>query len=109
MQDDRRKTIVLDQLTFETMEPLVGTSFWAYPEQEHKVELRIVRVAKVMESEAALLKRAAFSVFMVGPGSYLIRQGTFPLTHEAFADPFHLFIVPVEQVPEGYLYEAVFT
>lgn len=100
---------MLDQLTFESMEPLVGTSFWAYPEEDHKVELRVVRVAKVMESEAARLKRAAFSVFMLGPQSYLIKQGTFAMTHESFAEPFHLFIVPVEKLPEGYLYEAIFT
>src|SRR5687768_5503059 len=109
MQRDRRTTIVLDQWTYESIEPLVGTSIWAYPEQEHKVELRIVRVAKVMESEMARLKRAAFSIFMLGPESYLMKQGAFTMTHEAFAEPFHLFIVPVEQVPGGYLYEAVFT
>jgi hypothetical protein len=100
---------VLDQLTFETMESLVGTSFWAYPEQDHKVELRVVRVAEVMESQAAQLKRRAFSVFMLGPASYLIKQGTVLMTHDSFAEPLELFIVPVEQLPDGYLYEAVFT
>jgi hypothetical protein len=96
-------------LTFESMQALVGTSFWVYPEQEHKVELRVVRVDKVMESQAARLKRPAFSVFMQGPASYLIKQGTFTMTHDAFAEPLQLFIVPVEQLAESYLYEAVFT
>jgi|SRR5688500_1093140 len=108
MQHDRRERL-LDQWTFEMMEPLVGTSFWAYPEEGHKVELRVVRVAKVMESEAARLKRTAFSIFMVGPASYQIKQGTFAMTHDAFEEPFHMFIVPVEEGAEGYLYEAVFT
>jgi hypothetical protein len=100
---------VLDQLTFETARELQGTSFWAYPESGHKVELRVTQVGKVMESEAARLKRTAFSVFLLGPSSYQMRQGTFAMTHDRFPEPFVMFIVPVEERPDGYLYEAVFT
>jgi len=100
---------ILKEMTFERMKELEGTSFWAYPEQEHKVELRVVEVAKVMESEAALLKRTPFSMFLLGPKSYQIKQGTFPMTHEAFPEPFELFIVPLEQRADGVLYESVFT
>ena len=100
---------MLDQLTYERMKELQGTSFWAFPEQGHKVELRIVEVAKVMESEAARLTRNAFSVFFLGPASYQMKQGTFAFQHDAFPEPFELFLVPVEQLPDGFLYEAVFT
>lgn len=100
---------MLDQLTYERMNELKGTSFWAYPEQGHRVELRVVEVAKVMESEAARLTRSAFSVFLQGPASYRIQQGTFIFQHDAFPEPFELFVVPVEQLPDGFLYEAVFT
>lgn len=100
---------MLDQLTFEKAKELEGTSIWAYPEPDHKIELRVVQVAKVMESEAAKLKRTAFSIFLLGPPSYLLKQGAFPMTHDAFAEPSYLFVVPVEQRPDGYLYEAVFT
>lgn len=100
---------MLDELTYEKAKELEGTSIWAYPEEGHKVELRIVGVLKVMESEAAKLKRTAFSIFMLGPDSYAIQQGAFPMSHDAFPEASYLFIVPVEKRPDGYLYEAVFT
>lgn len=101
---------MLDKLTFDMMKTLEATSFWAYPENDHKVELRVVEVAKVMESEAAKLSRTPFSVFLLGPTTYLMSQGAVPMTHEAFPDePMHIFIVPVEARSDGYLYEAVFT
>ena len=100
---------MLDKLTFDMMKKLEATSFWAYPENDHKVELRVVEVAKVMESEAAKLSRTPFSIFLLGPKTYVMSQGAFPMTHEAFAEPMHIFIVPVEARSDGYLYEAVFT
>ncbi|HUP63455.1 MAG TPA: hypothetical protein VNA69_23925 [Thermoanaerobaculia bacterium] len=100
---------MLDQLTYETAKDLEGTSFWVYPEPDHKVELRVVEVARVMESEAARLKRNPFSVFMLGPDSYQLKQGSFPTTHEAFPEPFYMFVTAVGQEPNGYVYEAVFT
>lgn len=100
---------MLDQLTFDKAKELEGTSFWAYPEEGEKVELRVVHVAKVMESEAARLTRTPFSMFLLGPSSYLISQGAFPMTVDTAPEPFYMFIVPVEQRPDGYLYEAVFT
>lgn len=100
---------MLEQLTFEKMQELRGTSFWVYPERDHKVQLRLVEVARVMESEAARLPRTPFSAYFLGPPSYALKQGTFPMTHDRFPEPFFLFIVPVERTPDGLLYEAVFT
>lgn len=100
---------MLDQLTYEKAKELEGTSFWAYPEQDHKVELRVVEVAKVMESEAARLKRDPFSMFMLGPDTYQLKQGSFTMTHEAFPEPFYMFVTAVSQDANGYVYEAVFT
>lgn len=103
------KAPVLDQLTFEKAKELEGTSFWVYPEKDHKVELRILEVAKVMESEAARLKRSAFSIFLLGPDSYPLKQGSFPMTHAAFPEPFFMFVTAVGQDGRGFVYEAVFT
>ena len=100
---------MLERLTFETVKELQGTSFWVYPEPDHKVELRLVAAAKVMESEAARLPRTPFSAYFLGPPSYALTQGAFPMTHAQFPEPFFLFIVPVESTPDGLLYEAVFT
>ena len=97
---------MLDQLTIESFEPLVGTSFWLH-ENGHKVELRLTRAAKVMESEAARLKRTAFSLFFLAP--VLVPQRTYHLTHDAFAEPLDIFLVPVAKQGEAYTIEAVFT
>jgi len=97
---------MLDQLTIETFEPLVGTSFWVH-EKGHKVELRLTRAARVMESEAALLKRTAFSLFFLSP--ILLPQRIYNITHDAFAEPLDIFLVPVAQQGDAYTVEAVFT
>lgn len=97
---------MLDQLTIETFEPLVGTSFWLH-EKGHKVELRLTRAARVMESEAARLQRTAFSLFFLSP--ILIPQQIYNVTHEAFAEPLDIFLVPVAKEGDAYTVEAVFT
>lgn len=99
---------MLDQLTLETFEPHVGTSFWAEFPNGSKVELRLIRAAKVMESEAARLERHPFSLFFIGPKAYLLHQQIYHLTHESM-EPLDLFLVPVGTEGDAYLYEAVFT
>ena len=101
------KSGMLDQLTIETFEPHVGSSFWVEFPNGAKVELRLVRAAKVMESEAAQLPRHPFSLYFVGPKSFLLKQHTYRLTHESL-DPMEVFVVPVGEQKETYQYEAVF-
>src|SRR3954470_1565485 len=96
---------MLDTLTIETFQPLVGTSFWLH-ENGHKVELRLTRAARVMESEAARLKRVAFSLFFDAP--VLLPQQIYHLTHDAFAEPLDIFLVPVARRGDVYTLEAVF-
>ncbi|HEY6141213.1 MAG TPA: hypothetical protein VI670_25940 [Thermoanaerobaculia bacterium] len=97
---------MLDQLTIETFQPLVGSSFWLHVDGR-KIELRLTSAKKVMESEAARLRRSAFSLFFLAP--LLLDQRTFHITHESFAEPLDLFLVPVGKEPNGFTYEAVFT
>jgi hypothetical protein len=103
---------MLDQLTIETFQPLVGTSFWLHTTNatgRHKIELRLESAAKVMESEAAQLPRNPFSLFFLGPGSMYLEQKIYHLTHEeAFPDGLDIFLVPVGKDERGYSYEAVF-
>lgn len=99
---------MLDQLTAESFEPHVGSSFWAEFPSGGKVELRLMRVARVMESEAARLDRHPFSLFFIGPKSYMLHQQTCHLTHQAM-EPMDIFLVPVGQDAQAYHYEAVFT
>lgn len=97
---------MLDQLTIETFEPLVGTSFWIKV-QGHRIELRLTRAARVMESQAARLKRTAFSLFFLTP--ILLPQQIYNVTHEALPEPLDIFLVPVAKEGEAYTVEAVFT
>lgn len=97
---------MLDQLTIESFEPLVGTSFWLH-ENGHRVELRLTRAARVMESEAARLKRTAFSLFFLAP--LFVPQGVRHITHDAFPEPLDIFLVPVEKQGDSFTIEAVFT
>jgi hypothetical protein len=98
---------MLAQLTAESFEPHVGSSFWVEFPTGGKVELRLTRVAKVMESEAARLDRHPFSLFFIGPKSYLLQQQTYHITHEQLG-ALDIFIVPVGQDAQTYQYEAVF-
>jgi hypothetical protein len=98
---------MLDQLTIESFEPLVGSTFWAEFPNGAKVELRLTRAAKVMESEAARLERHPFSLFFVGPRSYMLQQQIYRLTHEQLG-AMEIFLVPVGQDAQTYQYEAVF-
>jgi hypothetical protein len=97
---------MLDELTIDSFQPHVGTSFWIHIDGR-KIELRLTGAAKVMESEAARLKRNAFSLYFLAP--ILLSQQIVHLTHDAFAEPLDIFIVPLSREPNGYAYEAVFT
>jgi hypothetical protein len=97
---------MLDKLTIESFEPHVGTSFWLHAEHR-KIELRLTRAAKVMESEAARLQRTPFSLFFLAP--LLLPQRIYRLTHEAFVEPLDIFLVPIARETNGVAYEAVFT
>ena len=97
---------MLDKLTVESFEPHVGTSFWLRAENR-KVELRLTRAAKVMESEAARLSRTPFSLYFLAP--VLLPQQIYQLTHDAFAEPLDIFLVPVGREASGVTHEAVFT
>jgi hypothetical protein len=97
---------MLDTLTIESFEPLVGTSFWVN-EKGHRIELRLTRAARVMESQAARLNRTAFSLFFLSP--IMLPQQIYSVTHESFAEALNIFLVPVAKEGDAYAVEAVFT
>ena len=99
---------MLDQVTVESFEPHVGSSFWVELDSGGKVELRLTRAAKVMESEAARLPRHPFSLYFIGPLSFKLPQQIYHLTHPAL-EAMDIFLVPIGQDAQSYQYEAVFT
>jgi len=99
---------MLDQLTIDSFQPHVGSTFWVEFPNDTKVELRLTAAAKVMESEAARLERHPFSLFFIGPKSYMLQQQIYHVTHEQLG-AMDLFLVPVGNDTQTYQYEAVFT
>ena len=97
---------MLDKLTIESFEAHVGTSFWLHA-GDRTIELRLTHAAKVMESEAARLTRTPFSLFFLAP--VLLPQQIYRLTHEGFAEPLDIFLVPIGRDASGFTHEAVFT
>lgn len=97
---------MLDKVTIESFEPHVGTSFWLH-DKSRKIELRLTRAAKVMESEAARLTRTPFSLYFLSP--VLLPQQIYRITHGGFPEPLDIFLVPVASDSSGYTHEAVFT
>jgi len=100
---------MLDQVTYETMKDQVGTTFQVRA-GDQTFDFVLVKALKVMESEAARLKRSAFSLHFRGPAAPLIPQQILNVRHPSFGDEEQeVFFVPISREPAGYVYEAVFT
>lgn len=104
---------MLETLTHEKFEPLIGQKF-KLTSEDRTYEFELTDVAlfpapRRRSQAAASTRRAPFSVFFVGEP--LLPQAMYPLQHDAFgSEPLNVFIVPVGPVQgRGYEYEAVFT
>jgi len=99
----------LDDLTFDTMHPLIGSAFHISVPERGEVDLKILDVCKVMERvKSPRLKREPFSIFLLGPQELRFSQGMYPLRHDELGE-LSMFIVPIGVLDEGFQYEAVFT
>lgn len=105
---------MLETLTHEMFEPLIGQTFTlTNADQSFAFALTDVEPLPTQRRRsrqtAAPPRRAPFSLFFVGEP--LLPQAMYPLQHDAFgSDPMTIFIVPVgEAEGGGYEYEAVFT
>lgn len=105
---------MLETLTYEMFEPLVGQKFTlTNGEETHAFELTFVEPLPIPRRKSrkpnAPEKRAPFSIFFTGEP--LLPQAMYPLQNDAFgSEPMTIFIVPVgEAEGGGYEYEAVFT
>ena len=53
-------------------------------------------------------ERHGHSIELAGPADWFMPQGTYLLSHEEWGS-LPLFLVPIGELEDGYLYEAVFT
>lgn len=103
---------MLDTLTLDTFEPLIGQKFKITLSDSQVVDFELVDVEELpigrRRRNAPELKRKPFSLFFVGEPR--LEQAMYPMAHQVFGDePLSIFIVPVAKVEGGFEYEAVFT
>ena len=107
---------MLDKLTREQFEPLVGQRFSVTVPEGGTIEFALIDVVELPASRRVgrrplpdTVRRAPFSIFLTG--APLLPQAMYPIRHDAFGrEPLEIFIVPIGQAEGGgYEYEAVFT
>jgi uncharacterized protein DUF6916 len=97
------------------LQDLTPASFEAHLNTPFQVHYGDSAPLEIVLSEVRLLephpgpRAQPFSLYFLGPGSPVLRQHTFKLTHEPLGE-LDLFLVPVGPHPKkgGMLYEAVF-
>ena len=100
---------MLDQLTYEQMKEHIGETF-RVTAGDQTLDFVLLRALKVMESEAARLKRTPFSLHFQGPPDPYVPQQVLSVRHPQFGEEeLAIFFVPISREPAGYIYEAVFT
>jgi hypothetical protein len=87
----------------------LGSVFRAEVSDAETIDLRLTNVAKVMESQAAKLKRNPFSLLFAGPSAPFLEQKIYRLRHPQFGEPLDIFLVPISRTADGFIYEAVFS
>jgi hypothetical protein len=106
------------RLSAELFEPLIGKAF--------RVELKDGVVELILRSVTSLppprhrasggeelvidetrARKDPFTL-LFGGASHLLPQGTYPMTSESLRERIEIFIVPIGQDREGFIYQAVF-
>jgi hypothetical protein len=100
----------LNELTAETMRPLVGDRFTVGLGGGTTFELTLDDVVVVLEKHVSpRLKRDSFALYFSSPKDTLIKQGTYPVTHPVLGE-MTIFLVPKRQLDHGgFEIEAIFT
>jgi len=81
----------------------LNTTFHVSADDNHTVELELVEVSELK----LIATQEQFAVVFRGPRDRFLGQGSRPLEHEKLG-PSELFLVPIQEDPEGYYYEAIF-
>ena len=90
-------------LTHEQFAENLNTKFLVSADGTNVVELELAEVSELK----LIATQEQFSVVFRGPRDRFLGQGSRPLEHEKLGRS-ELFLVPIQEDPEGYYYEAVF-
>lgn len=93
--------------TEEEFSKHLNTKFGVKLELPEPVELELVEVRGRPSQAHEQQDMERFSAFFRGPAYLRLNQHPFRLTHERMGE-LDLFLVPVAQDAQGFLYEAVF-
>ncbi len=97
---------MLEDLTWELFKPHLNETFRVSTE-EAQAELELTEV-ETLGDGAGQAERQAFSLVFRGPQEPFLEQRIHTLEHDALGR-FELFMVPVGQVDDGFLYQVIFT
>lgn len=103
----------LAELTIETVQPLVGTTFEIPLADGQTTTLKLEEVLPFAPTvrrprRSATVTRAPFSLYFLGSRSLILPQGMYTLRSDATTIE-GIFLVPIGQDEETTEYEAVFT
>lgn len=93
-------------LTLEDFTPFVNTTFSASLTAS-KTEFVLVEARPLPAHPNAQLMRAPFSLLFRSTAAVLFPQQTYTVRHSVIGE-FALFLVPIAQEREGFIYQAVF-
>ena len=97
---------MLDKLTKETFEPLIGGAFELSLGEGQTLPLELSAVLGT--GLQGMAKREQFSLHFRGPASPALVQRTYRLEHAQLGS-LEIFLVPIRRDATGMMYEAVFT
>lgn len=93
---------MFDQIKYEDFAAVKNTKFTVLGfDEPYEIELSDVSENKTRNNYEM------FSLFFSSPKEYFLPQQVYKLTHQKIGEG-EIFIVPVEQTENGYLYQAVF-
>lgn len=94
---------MLETFSLTTFTPLLHSRFRAQATPIAAVELELIQA----EDGGSTPSQERFSLLLRGPLNSFLPQAMYPFTHEALGS-FDLFIAPIRQDPNGFIYQAVF-
>jgi len=97
---------VLDKLTKEIFEPMMGTVFEVQLAEGQRLPLELSAVRG--NGLRGMAKREQFSLHFRGPASPALVQRIYRLEHPQLG-ALEIFLVPIRKDADGMIYEAVFT
>ena len=95
---------MLERMTREVFEPHLNTTFRLLYGGPEPLELKLVEITG---GEGAFENSYSFSLVFRGGRHFTLQQHIFTLEHDHLGT-LDIFLVPISNDPEGFLYEAVF-